>query len=136
MATRTTRKKAAKKTTKKKTVRKKTTARKKTAARRTSTKIPVYEKIGKRQFVEIIQLSVPERELTRADAEAIHDNIMSSIVQTVTKKKGSAALADVGRVKYTMRKARMGRNPQTGAAIKIPAKKTVRFTVAKALKSI
>jgi DNA-binding protein HU-beta len=131
MATKATRKKAAKKTT-----RKKTTARKTTATKRVSTKLPVYEKIGKRQFMEIIQLSVPERELTRADAEAIHDNIMSSIVQTVTKKKGLAALADVGRVKYTMRKARMGRNPQTGAAIKIPAKKTVRFTVAKALKSI
>jgi DNA-binding protein HU-beta len=132
MATKATRKKAAKKTTRKK----KTTTRKKTATKRVSTKLPVYEKIGKRQFMEIIQLSVPERELTRADAEAIHDNIMSSIVQTVTKKKGLAALADVGRVKYTMRKARMGRNPQTGAAIKIPAKKTVRFTVAKALKSI
>jgi DNA-binding protein HU-beta len=32
------------------------------------------------------------------------------------------------------RKARMGRNPQTGQAIKIPAKKVVKFRVAKAAK--
>jgi DNA-binding protein HU-beta len=32
------------------------------------------------------------------------------------------------------RKARMGRNPQTGEAIKIPAKKVVKFRVAKAAK--
>jgi len=32
------------------------------------------------------------------------------------------------------RKARMGRNPQTGEAIKIPAKRVVRFRVSKALK--
>jgi len=32
------------------------------------------------------------------------------------------------------RKARVGRNPQTGATIKIPAKKVVKFRVAKACK--
>jgi DNA-binding protein HU-beta len=32
------------------------------------------------------------------------------------------------------RKARMGRNPQTGEAIKIPAKRVVKFRIAKAAK--
>ncbi|MDX1764165.1 MAG: HU family DNA-binding protein [bacterium] len=97
--------------------------------------MPTYDKIGKREFVEIIQLSMPEGALTRTDAAAIHDNIMSATVAAV-KKKGVVTFADVGRLKYTVRKARMGRNPQTGEAIKIPMKKTVKFTVAKELKSI
>jgi DNA-binding protein HU-beta len=40
----------------------------------------------------------------------------------------------IGKLVLVNRKARMGRNPQTGAAIKIPAKRVVRFRVAKAMK--
>lgn len=40
----------------------------------------------------------------------------------------------IGKLVVTSRKARMGRNPQTGEAIKIPAKKTLKFRVAKACK--
>ncbi len=40
----------------------------------------------------------------------------------------------IGKLVLVNRKARMGRNPQTGEALKIPAKRVVRFRVAKAAK--
>ncbi|HET8761189.1 MAG TPA: HU family DNA-binding protein [Nitrospiria bacterium] len=43
-------------------------------------------------------------------------------------------LPGLGKLVLVNRKARMGRNPQTGAAIKIPAKRVVKFRVAKAAK--
>jgi DNA-binding protein HU-beta len=51
-----------------------------------------------------------------------------------TKKSGVFVLPGLGRLKKVERKARMGRNPATGEAIKIPAKKVVKFTVAKTCK--
>jgi DNA-binding protein HU-beta len=51
-----------------------------------------------------------------------------------TKKNGVAVLPGVGRLVRVDRKARMGRNPATGEAIKIAAKKVVKFRVAKAVK--
>jgi DNA-binding protein HU-beta len=43
-------------------------------------------------------------------------------------------LPGIGKLVLVNRKARMGRNPKTGEAIKIPAKKVVKFRVAKAAK--
>jgi DNA-binding protein HU-beta len=51
-----------------------------------------------------------------------------------TKKNGMCVLPGIGRLVRVDRKARMGRNPATGEAIKIPAKKVVKFRVAKAVK--
>ena len=51
-----------------------------------------------------------------------------------TKKNGVFVLPGIGRLVKANRKARMGRNPATGAAIKIPAKTVVKFRVAKAAK--
>ena len=51
-----------------------------------------------------------------------------------TKKSGMCILPGIGRLVRQDRKARMGRNPATGEAIKIPAKKVVKFRVAKAVK--
>ncbi len=50
-----------------------------------------------------------------------------------TKKSGMFVIPGIGRLVRVERKARMGRNPATGAAIKIPAKKVVKFRVAKAV---
>ena len=50
------------------------------------------------------------------------------------KKGGVFVIPGVGRLVRVDRKARMGRNPATGEAIKIPAKKVVKFRVAKACK--
>ena len=51
-----------------------------------------------------------------------------------TKKNGVFIIPGIGRLVRVERKARMGRNPATGEAIKIPAKKVVKFRVAKAVK--
>jgi len=48
--------------------------------------------------------------------------------------KNAFTLPGLGKLVLVQRKARMGRNPQTGKAIKIPAKKVVKFRVAKAAK--
>lgn len=48
--------------------------------------------------------------------------------------KNSFTIPGVGKLVLSHRKARVGRNPQTGAPIKIPAKKVVKFRVAKAAK--
>jgi DNA-binding protein HU-beta len=48
--------------------------------------------------------------------------------------KNSFTLPGLGKLVLVARKARMGRNPATGESIKIPAKKVVKFRVAKAAK--
>jgi DNA-binding protein HU-beta len=51
-----------------------------------------------------------------------------------TKKNGVFVLPGIGRMVRVDRKARMGRNPATGEAIKIAAKKVVKFRLAKSAK--
>ncbi len=51
-----------------------------------------------------------------------------------TKKNGVFVMPGLGRLKKSNRKARMGRNPQTGEPIKIAAKTVVKFYVSKAVK--
>ncbi|HTX55230.1 MAG TPA: HU family DNA-binding protein [Candidatus Baltobacteraceae bacterium] len=48
--------------------------------------------------------------------------------------KNGFTIAGLGKLVLVNRKARMGRNPQTGEAIKIPARRVVRFRVGKAMK--
>lgn len=48
--------------------------------------------------------------------------------------KNSFTIPGIGKLVLKNRKARMGRNPQTGKPIKIPARRVVRFRVAKAAK--
>lgn len=50
-----------------------------------------------------------------------------------TKKNGMFVIPGIGRLVRVERKARIGRNPATGEPIKIPAKKVVKFRVAKAV---
>ena len=59
---------------------------------------------------------------------------LSSLAVTEVKKNGVFVLPGLGRLVKVERKARMGRNPATGESIKIPAKKVVKFRVAKAAK--
>ena len=50
------------------------------------------------------------------------------------ESKNGFTLPGLGKLVLVKRKARMGRNPATGESIKIPAKKVVKFRVAKACK--
>ena len=57
-----------------------------------------------------------------------------TLATTEAKATGQFVVPGLGKAVKAARKARMGRNPQTGAAIKIPAKTVVRFRLAKAFK--
>ncbi|MFB3126230.1 MAG: HU family DNA-binding protein, partial [Candidatus Acidiferrales bacterium] len=59
---------------------------------------------------------------------------LTNIAMKETKNNGVFTLPGFGKLRKVNRKARMGRNPQTGEAIKIPAKTVVRFRVSKACK--
>ena len=64
-------------------------------------------------------------------------NLLETLAQTAiteVKKNGMFVLPGIGRLVRVYRKARMGRNPATGEAIRIAAKKVVKFRVAKAAK--
>ena len=61
--------------------------------------------------------------------------ILAALTELAYKNaKNSFTFPGVGKLVLVNRKARMGRNPKTGEAIKIPAKKVVKFRVAKAAK--
>jgi DNA-binding protein HU-beta len=59
---------------------------------------------------------------------------LSGLAISEVKKNGVFVLPGLGRLVRQERKARTGRNPATGETIKIPAKKVVKFRVAKAAK--
>ena len=71
--------------------------------------------------------------ISNKQAKAVLDKYVE-IAIAQTKKVGLCVLPGIGRLKKVERKARTGRNPATGATIKIPAKKVVKFRVAKAAK--
>ena len=72
-------------------------------------------------------------ELPRKTVVAFMDEL-TNIAMKETKNGGVFTLPGFGKLRKVNRKARMGRNPQTGEAIKIPAKTVVRFRVSKACK--
>src|SRR5260370_23672207 len=71
--------------------------------------------------------------LSNKDAKSVAA-AYAALAISETKKNGVAILPGLGRLVRVDRKARMGRNPATGEAIKIPAKKVVKFRVAKAVR--
>ncbi|MGA8180399.1 MAG: HU family DNA-binding protein [Desulfobacterales bacterium] len=70
---------------------------------------------------------------TKKDAQAAVDCVFSSITKAL-KKGDAVTLVGFGTFKVTKRKARKGRNPQTGEEIKIKASKAPKFTAGKSLK--
>ena len=71
--------------------------------------------------------------VTKAVANTILDTLAATAIAE-TKKAGAFVVPGLGKLVKSNRKARMGRNPQTGEPIKIPAKTVVKFYVAKAVK--
>jgi DNA-binding protein HU-beta len=70
---------------------------------------------------------------SKKDVGAMWDTMVGVAYDTV-KKEGELALPGLGKLVKKHRPERMGRNPATGASIKIPAKTVVKFRVAKAAK--
>ena len=77
------------------------------------------------------ELSGKFPEITKRQAVEILEYIADLAYRNA---KNSFTLPGLGKLVLVNRKARIGRNPATGAEIKIPAKKVVKFRVAKACK--
>jgi DNA-binding protein HU-beta len=82
---------------------------------------------------QLVSLIAEKAEIAKAKANEILD-VLASTAVSETKKNGQFIIPGIGKLVKAQRKARMGRNPQTGAAIKIAAKTVVKFRVAKACK--
>ena len=74
-----------------------------------------------------------KHELTKKQVNEITEDLVGHIVKNL-KKGNRIRLAGLGILQVRHRAARMGRNPATGEAIKIPAKKKIAFRAAKELK--
>ena len=72
---------------------------------------------------------------TKKEAQAAVDCVFETIKKAL-KKKDTVTLIGFGTFKVDKRKARKGRNPQTGEVIKIKAKKVPKFIPGKALKEL
>jgi nucleoid DNA-binding protein len=70
---------------------------------------------------------------TKKEAQAAVDCVLSTITNAL-KRGDAVTLVGFGTFKVQERKARKGRNPQTGAQIFIEARKVPRFVAGKALK--
>jgi DNA-binding protein HU-beta len=70
---------------------------------------------------------------TKKEAQEAVDCVISSITKAL-KKGDAVTLVGFGTFKVTKRKARKGRNPQTGEEINIKASKAPKFTPGKSLK--
>ncbi len=71
--------------------------------------------------------------ITKATARTVIDAIASIACEEV-KEKGEFTIPGIGKLVISNRSARMGRNPATGEVISIPARKVLKFRVAKACK--
>jgi nucleoid DNA-binding protein len=82
---------------------------------------------------ELIDSVAKASELSKADSVRALDAIVDTITKSL-KKGNPVALVGFGTFKVSKRSARMGRNPQTGASIKIAARTVPRFSAGKSLK--
>jgi len=82
---------------------------------------------------ELVAKIAKDTGMTKTNATAAISSLLEGITKSLKKGKATT-LVGFGTFKPSQRKARMARNPQTGASIKIPKRKGVRFAAGKALK--
>jgi DNA-binding protein HU-beta len=80
---------------------------------------------------QLATLIAEEIQISKKQAVATLDLLASLAYKHA---KNSFTIPGIGKLEVVHRKARMGRNPQTGESIKIPAKKTLKFKISKACK--
>ena len=82
---------------------------------------------------DLVERIAGKTALTKAAAEKALNAFLAS-VQEALKKEGKLTLTGFGTFVVEKRQERKGRNPRTGAVIKIPASKVVKFRAGKTLK--
>ena len=83
---------------------------------------------------ELIEQMAKDAKISKAAAGAALDSFITSVTKALNKKDGKLTLVGFGTFAKVHRKARKGRNPQTGEAIKIKARNAVTFKAGKKLK--
>ena len=81
---------------------------------------------------ELIAKIAEDAGITKTQANACVDSVIEGVTKTL-KGGGKVTLVGFGTFSVSKRAARNGRNPQTGAVIKIKAKKIARFKAGKEL---
>jgi DNA-binding protein HU-beta len=82
---------------------------------------------------ELVGKIVKDTGVSKSKAEAVFNSVVATI--TATLKKGQkVTIVGFGTFSVAKRKARKGRNPQTGAPIKIQARKVPKFAAGSELK--
>ena len=82
---------------------------------------------------DLVDKMAKDADIAKVAAGKALDSLIDAVTRTL-KKGDKLALVGFGTFSVGKRKARTGRNPQTGAAIKIPARKVPKFSAGKALK--
>jgi len=82
---------------------------------------------------QLVRLMAEKLELTNKQTATFLEFLAETAVKE-TKKNGEFTIPGIGKLVKAERKARLGRNPQTGETIKIKAKTVVKFRVAKVAK--
>ena len=83
---------------------------------------------------ELIEKMAKDANISKVAAGAALGSFVDGITKALKKKDGKFTLTGFGTFSKGRRKARTGRNPQTGEAIKIKASNTVKFKAGKKLK--
>jgi DNA-binding protein HU-beta len=83
---------------------------------------------------ELVEKLAEEYEFTKVFARDIVDNVFDSLSEAIQKGE-EVAIAGFGSFRITERKARTGRNPQTGEPIKIAASKNIKFRPASSFRT-
>ncbi len=84
---------------------------------------------------ELVKKMAKEAGIAKGAAEKALDSFLDGVKRTL-KKGNKVALIGFGTFSVATRKARIGRNPRTGQAIKIAARKIAKFSAGKALKDL
>ena len=81
---------------------------------------------------ELTNVLAEQEEITKGKASAVIDAVFDTITESLRAGE-EVTIHGFGKFSISQRAAREGRNPRTGKPIKIPAKKSVRFKMQKAL---
>lgn len=83
---------------------------------------------------ELIEQIAKDAGVTKTAAKQILNSFLDTISNELVNEDGKVRLSGFGTFSTTERKARKGRNPQTGEMLEIKSSNTVKFKPAKALK--
>jgi DNA-binding protein HU-beta len=83
---------------------------------------------------ELIEKIANDADITKVAASTALQSFLEGVTKALKKKDGKVTLVGFGTFSKVHRKARKGRNPQTGETIKIKARNAVKFKAGKKLK--